>query len=78
MTTIHAGEVRRSNFESDAHALYCGWVLGLALKHGLKVFPNTDADGNYLPELVVEMPPGASIEFLTVIIPVPPEDWRLA
>lgn len=76
--TNQTGEVRLSNFESDAHALYCGWVLGLALKHGLTVFPNTDADSNYLPELVIEMPTEASIQYLTVIIPPPPDDWRLA
>jgi hypothetical protein len=61
-------------FDSDRHALYVGWVVGIAQKHGLRPYPVTDDDGNYTDRVVVRTPGGYDI---TVIVPPPPDDWDL-
>ena len=44
-------------FANDRHALMTGMVVGMLMKAGITVRPETDGEGNYLPELVVEVPP---------------------
>lgn len=60
-------------FVDDRHALYCGWVLGSATRHGLNAVPVRDGDGNYLPELLVRL---AGLD-VRLVIPYPPADWSL-
>ena len=54
------------------HALYVGWVLGLAAKAGLAVTPVLDDDGNYTNRIMV--PVGE--QPITLLIPAPPDTWR--
>lgn len=60
-----------SNFADDRHALYVGWVLGTAHKHGAE--PVLDEDGNYTDRISV--PIGA--QSITVLVPPPPAHWKL-
>jgi hypothetical protein len=59
-------------FESDRHALYCGWIAGIAMKHGFDMSIVTDEDGNYTDRFVLRLKPYATI---TVVVPPPPEEW---
>ena len=79
-----------SNFVSDRHALYVGWVMGIAVRNNLNVRPILDPDGNYTDSFTIELPNfGPMVQSpylplqpqpqvtLTVIIPPPPDDWEL-
>ena len=59
-------------FVDDRHALYVGWVLGLAMRNGLPARPIVDDAGNYTDRLVVDLKPGMTI---TLVVPPPPDDW---
>jgi hypothetical protein len=59
----------------DRHALYVGWVLGIAMRNGVDARPVLNDDGNYTDHLEVCVP-DAKIT-ITVIVPPPPEDWSL-
>lgn len=61
-------------FASDRHALYCGWVAGIAMKHGFDMTIVTDAQGNYTDRFVIHLRPYADI---TVVVPEPPDEWEL-
>ena len=37
----------RTNFNDDNHALHTGMALGVLMKQGLDVQPETDRDGDY-------------------------------
>jgi len=63
-----------SNFESDRHTLYAGWVIGELLRSGTDATPVRDDDGNYTNRLVLNHHGGSRI---TLIIPPPPSDWDL-
>lgn len=57
---------------SSGHALIAGQVWGIAMRHGLDLVPEVDADGNYLAsaELRSEhLPLGVTIR---IVVP-PPE-----
>ena len=56
----------------DRHALYVGWVLGLAMRHGLPVTLVDDEHGNHTDRLAVIVSPTLTI---TVVVPPPPDDW---
>lgn len=60
--------------DSDRHALYIGWVLGLAMRHGLPFKPEVDDEGNYTDRLVLDL---TATQQITVVVPPPPEDWSL-
>ena len=62
---------------NERHALYVGWVLGIAMKNGLQVRPEADDDGNYTDRLLIDLPDRSSpaIYMITVIVPPPPDDW---
>jgi hypothetical protein len=63
-----------SNFASDRHALYCGWVVGQLMKeHGLPVTPMTDDNDDYIPQLLLLI----GGEEITLVIPEPSKDWDL-
>ena len=59
------------NFRSERHALYRGWVAGMAAKHGMKATPEVDGDGNYTDRLLIDSPTLR----VTLIVPEPPDDW---
>ena len=64
---------RSSNFASDTHVLYAGWVMGHMSKADLPFQPVLDDQGNYTNRVTVTTPEGVVI---TLIIPPPPDDWR--
>lgn len=67
-----------SNFTSDRHTLYAGWVLGELIRSGLPVEPVRDASGNYTNRITVNPPLGGeSAHAVTLMIPPPPDDWDL-
>lgn len=61
------------NFETDRHALYCGWVMGVAKRHGLP-FEAVMEDGNWTPKLALRVSDDVAI---TLVIPPPPDEWEL-
>ena len=66
---------RTSNFASDNHVLYAGWIMGHMVKAGLPFTPVVDPDGNYTNRVTVTTPEGVVI---TLLIPAPPDDWKFA
>jgi len=62
------------HFVDERHNLYVGWVLGIALNHGLHATPVLDEHENYTDRIAVAL--GESM--ITVVVPPPPEDWPLA
>lgn len=62
-----------SNFIDDRHNLYCGWVLGIAIRNGLVAEPEMDEGGYYLPRLKVRL----GEHSVTVVVPYPPADWNM-
>ena len=62
-----------SNFESDAHALYTGWVIGRMIKEEMPVVPRVDEQGDYKPEVDLDI--GGYI--VTLVIPSPPDEWDM-
>lgn len=67
-------DLRESNFQSDRHTLYVGWVLGIALKNGLDVEVIVDEAGNYTPQLMLNLE--HSDFTITLVVPPPPDDWN--
>jgi hypothetical protein len=71
------------NFVDDRHALYAGWVLGVALNNGLDALPVVDADGNATDRITVQLQRPADVfepvvdVTITLVVPPPPDDWRL-
>lgn len=65
-----------SNFTSDRHTLYAGWVAAMAKKHlgGDVVTLVADDNNDVTPYLDVTVTPGLT---LRLMIPAPPEDWDL-
>jgi hypothetical protein len=61
---------------TERHALYVGWVLGIALRNGVPLAPVLDADGNYTDQLDL-MPDWEQDErtHIIVVVPEPPRDW---
>lgn len=57
------------------HALYVGWVLGCAHRHGVPLVPVTDHEGNYTDRLVLDLVDDNVT--LTIVVPPPPDDWVL-
>ncbi len=70
---IHSARRIDPLFDSDRHALYCGWVAGIAMKHGFDMRIVTDDEGNYTDHFVINLRPYATV---TVIVPPPPDDWE--
>ena len=64
-------------FDGDRHALYVGWVLGVAMRAGVDVRPEVDDEGNYTDRLIVVLPDRTSpVEYIiTLVVPPPPDDW---
>lgn len=66
-----------SNFVSETHTLYVGWVLGIALQNGVDAVPVLDEDGNYTDRLTIPWCRGDDLVHITVVVPPPPDDWEL-
>ena len=65
-----------SNFVSDNHVLFCGWVLGQMVRAGLPFEPVADPEGNFTNRVhITGLPDGINV---TLIIPPPPDDWKLS
>jgi len=66
------------NFISDRHALFVGWVLGIAVRNGVPASPVFDDDGNYTDRINIRIGDTAAERVtLTVVVPEPPDDWKL-
>ena len=62
-----------SNFSSDNHALYAGWVFGEARKVlGDGAVPVADSEGNWTPFVDLTFAPGVTVRLM---VPAPPADW---
>jgi hypothetical protein len=61
-------------FNSDRHALYVGWVIGIAMRNGIDARPEVDDAGNYTSHLIVTAPDGTE---LRLVVPPPPDDWTV-
>jgi hypothetical protein len=62
------------HFTGARHALYVGWVAGIAMRHGMHVEPVTDDAGNHTDQLRLTIAPDVAIAF---IVPPPPPEWSL-
>ena len=80
-TTRHVGVGAMSNtpkpyFANDRHALYCGWVVGLAMRHGLLVSLVDDEEGNHTDHMRVFLGDAFGERFIVdLVVPEPPVDW---
>lgn len=59
------------------HAMFVGWVAGIANREGVPLSPDVDDDGNYTNRLRLdvdglELPEGVT---LWVVVPPPPDNW---
>lgn len=45
------------HFVDQTHALRAGFLLGTLMKAGVHVRPEMDDEGNYMPTIVIELPP---------------------
>lgn len=71
-------------FVDDRHALYVGWVLGIALRNGLEAEPIADDQGNFTDRIQIKLPKyrttggtratGTARWSIAVVIPPPPDD----
>jgi hypothetical protein len=59
-------------FVDTRHALYAGWVMGIARKNGLDCLPVVDMEGNYTGEYTYEIEGGITV---TIKVPYPPKNW---
>jgi hypothetical protein len=62
----------------DRHALFVGWVLGIAMRNGVPLRPHIDDAGDYTDRLLLDLDTkgGASVS-ISVIVPPPPPGWVL-
>lgn len=68
------------------HAMYCGWILGIAHANGVPLEAVHDPLGNYTDRLEGKLklsPPvrigesGPLTFTFTIVVPPPPDDWVL-
>jgi len=72
--TMPRAQVPASNFTSDRHVLYAGWVLGELMRCLPTVTPIRDTEGNYTNRVTLTLEGDATI---TLLIPPPPDDWDI-
>ena len=63
-----------SNFISDRHSLYVGWVIGIAHRNGVPLEPVRDDAGDWTDRAELTLSPHVTI---TLVVPPPPDDWTL-
>jgi hypothetical protein len=66
--------MRSRYFVDERHALYAGWIFGIAMKHGVPVELVDDEDGIHTNQLRLGV--GYTNVMVTVIVPYPPDDWE--
>lgn len=62
------------NFQDDTHALRTGMLMGMLLKAGITVVPETDDEGNYTDRLIITL--DASLPMFAThitVVTLPPE-----
>lgn len=57
------------------HALYAGWVLGIARRNGIDAQPVLDDAGNYTDRIA--FPVAGYAVNVVVVVPPPPAGWSL-
>ena len=62
-----------SSFVNDLHVLYAGWVLGNLIRSGVPAEPVYDSDGVVTNRVLI----GTAETSVALIIPPPPDGWRL-
>jgi hypothetical protein len=65
---------REGHFVDERHALYVGWVAGIALRNGVAVELVNDEHGNHTDRLRLVL----DQTIIDVVVPPPPEDWSLS
>ncbi len=71
----------RPYFVDERHALYAGWIAGIAARNGYKVEIVADAQNNYTDKIILRLPAldlgakGATTLQLWLAVPYPPDDW---
>lgn len=73
MATVSSANIKTPHFIDDRHAIYVGWVMGIALKNGLEFRPVLDGQHNYTDRISMEVGPAR----ITVVVPYPPDEWQL-
>lgn len=63
-----------AHFKNDRHALYQGWIAGIAMRHGVPIELITDESGNYTNH--IRIPLGDTDTMIEVVVPEPPADWK--
>lgn len=54
------------------HALYVGWIAGLAARYRLPLQPCWDDSGDYAPELELAVSDTVRVR---LVVPEPPAEW---
>lgn len=76
-----AKEMDLRHFKDDRHALYAGWIAGIAMRNGYKVEIITDGPDFtdkiilHLPALANQSGPKATTARVFLAVPYPPDDW---
>lgn len=65
---------QQAHFIDDRHALYVGWVRGIAHRHHVPLEPVFDEAGNYTDRLSMTLSERVT---LTFVVPPPPDDWSI-
>lgn len=76
---VDEDERREPTWANDTHILYAGWIMGMAIRHGLDVAPVCDEEGIVTPRLQIHLPGRSDMETIRVelVIPPPPPDWKM-
>jgi hypothetical protein len=71
-------EPREAHKIDGRHAMYAGWIAGIAIRNGVQVDPVL-IDDQVTDQFDVIIPrPGHRIEVrVIVVVPPPPDDWSL-
>ena len=62
---------------TERHAIYVGWVLGIARRHDLPLEPVFDEAGNYTDRLAIDIPRAGGRIRIVLVVPPPPPGWSL-
>ena len=67
-------------FADERHALYAGWIVGIAMSNGIEVEVLADPEGNYTGEIRLGLPRllngiTQGRDTVTLSVPYPPQDW---
>jgi hypothetical protein len=57
--------------QSELHAWHAGQVWGVAMRHGLELRPESDAEGNWAASALLDLPGGVTIR---LVVDAPTEE----